>query len=259
MSGAGRMNMPCLTTARVYHSAMLLPRILCALTTALLLYAVHAGPDDTALRPYEAEYDLTRGMLRVGKMVRRLDVDAAGAYVFESRMETKGLAALFSGTRVIETSRGRIAAARFVPERYEYDRGDAKRDYRLQFDYDNGTVHRADARSDWSTAMPGPLFDKLVYQAQLMLDLPAGPATIQYAIADKSRLKTYEIRNLGNERVETEAGKFDAVLLERASAGSKRRTRVWCAAELGWLPVKVEHRDKKGNTTTALLRSLHAP
>lgn len=257
MPGTGRRRMPCLTSARVYHSAMPLPRLLIPLVALLLACAVpcvHAtGPSS-----YEAVYDLSRGVLKVGTMTRRMEVGTAGDYVFESRMETKGLAALFSGVRVVETSQGRIDAATFVPERYEYARNDGKRDYRLHFDYETGTVRRADARSDWSARIPAPTYDKLVYQAQLMLDLPAGPEVINYDIADKSKLKTYEIRNLGVETVETDSGRFEAVKLERASNDSKRRTRVWCAAALGWLPVKVEHRDKKGNTTTAVLRSLRS-
>ena len=107
--------------------------------------------------------------------------------------------------------------------------------------------------------MPAAVLDKLVYQAQLMFDLGNSPEELNYDIADKSKLKTYLIRNLGVERVETDAGHFDTVKLERASTGSQRRTRVWCASELGWLPVKVEPRDKKGAVTIAVLRSIERP
>ena len=56
-------------------------------------------------------------------------------------------------------------------------------------------------------------------------------------------------------------GRFDTIKLQRSKEGSKRQTTVWCAAELAWIPIKVEHRDKKGRLTTALLRSIeqHSP
>ena len=47
--------------------------------------------------------------------------------------------------------------------------------------------------------------------------------------------------------------------LERGAEGAERRTVVWCARKLDWLPVKVEYREKDGSVTTALLRSFTQP
>jgi hypothetical protein len=195
----------------------------------------------TAVEPFEAEYALSRGVLTLGRMTRRLDIDAEQHYVLVSRMEATGLVSVFSADAVTEESRGRIVDERFLPTTYRYDKKGTKRDYALRFDYARQQVARSDD-GDWQAEMPRGLLDKLSYQAQL--------------IADKGKLKQYLITNTGSERVETPLGRFETVRLERVDGGSARRTRVWCAQALGWLPVKVEHRDKHGDVTVALLRRL---
>jgi hypothetical protein len=209
----------------------------------------------TAVEPFEAEYALSRGVLTLGRMTRRLDIDAEQHYVLVSRMEATGLVSVFSADAVTEESRGRIVDERFLPTTYRYDKKGTKRDYALRFDYARQQVARSDD-GDWQAEMPRGLLDKLSYQAQLMFDLAGAPQSLDYPIADKGKLKQYLITNTGSERVETPLGRFETVRLERVDGGSARRTRVWCAQALGWLPVKVEHRDKHGDVTVALLRRL---
>lgn len=236
-----------------YHSHMLIP-VLRALCLAALLGLPAAA---VALTSFRAEYDLSRGVVTLGQMSRVLVIDDdTQRYRFESTMETKGLVALFADARVVEISAGRIEPAGFVPERYSYDKQGTKKDYELEFDYTRNLVRRSDAGAAWQAAMPTRLLDKLSYQAQLMFDLASSPQALRYDIADKSRLKEYHIQVLGSETVETGLGKFDTVKLTREKAGSKRRTVVWCAPALGWMAVKVEHRDKRGAVTTAVLSSL---
>ena len=225
----------------------------------LMLLLVAAAPRHGAaneIAPYNAVYDISKGVLKLGTMRRRLDFGSSGEYVFESRMETRGLAALFSAEEAIETSRGRFDGTRFLPEHYEYVRTGGERDFSLYFDYEAGIVRSSSRATDWVADMPVNVLDKLVYQAQLMVDLSDQLDSLNYDIADKSKLKKYFIKNLGWEKIQTTAGRFDTIKLQRSKQGSKRQTLVWCAAELGWIPIKVEHRDKKGRLTTALLRSI---
>lgn len=222
----------------------------------LLLAAAALRAEVQQPTPYDATYDISKGVFKLGTMARRLHIRAGGEYVFESTMETRGLVSLFARDRVVETSRGKLDGMRFIPEHYAYVKSAGERDYSLFFDYTSGVVRRDDRAGAWSAKMPVNLLDKLVYQAQLMLDLGDAPRTLTYNIAAKSKLKEYVIENLGNEHIDTDAGRFETIKLERSKADSKRRTTVWCARELGWIPVKVEHVDKKGGLTTALLRSV---
>lgn len=224
-----------------------------SLVTSLLLLAVS---DLAAVSSFTAEYDLLKGVLKLGVMSRRLDIDRGDSYVFESRMETKGIAAWFSDNLVVEISRGRISDSNFIPDDYHYDKDGDEKDYELSFDYGSKTVRRSDTGESWSATMPDLLHDKLSYQVQLMFDLATNPNDFNYAIADRNELKHYEIANLGPEDIQTDMGLFKTVKLERAKPGSRRRTTVWHAETLGWMPIKVEYRDKHGGLITALLREL---
>lgn len=209
-----------------------------------------------AISSFEAEYDISRGVVTVGLMSRRLTIDDDRRYLYESHMAPSGIAALFTRDAVIETSSGRLEGARFVPEHYSYDKGRAKKNFTLSFDYRSNTVHLGGQPRSWSASMPAQVLDKLVYQVQLMLDLPADPTTLEYAIADKGKLKSYRITNHGRETTHTGVGELTTVKLQRDDTDSVRRTTVWCAEELDWMPVKVEYRDKDGSVTVAVLASL---
>lgn len=222
------------------------------LLLALAARSAEAGPQ----LAHVAVYDLSLGMVKLGRMERRLEVGEDGTYRYESMMETRGLAALLRRERVLESSAGELRDGRFMPTHYVYDNSRKKRHAELAFDHAAGSVARTDGASDWRATFSGPLFDKLVYQAQFMLDLATSEGDLRYAIADIDELKRYDVRRLGSEPVETGLGRFDTLRLERQQPGSTRLTTVWCARDLGWLPVRVDYRDKDGTVTTAVLRSL---
>jgi len=225
----------------------------CALVATMLV----ARPlPSLAISSFEAQYDISRGVVTVGLMSRRLTVDDDQRYRYESHMAPRGIATLFARDAVIETSSGRLEGTRFVPEHYSYDKGGAKKDFTLSFDYASNTVHLGGQPRSWSADMPANVLDKLVYQIQLMLDLPAEPTTLEYAIADKGKLKVYRITNHGRETTDTGVGQLTTIKLQRGDDDSERRTTVWCAEELGWMPVKVEYRDEDGSVTVAVISSL---
>ncbi|MBK6658462.1 MAG: DUF3108 domain-containing protein [Proteobacteria bacterium] len=220
----------------------------------LLVFATNAVAGDGPA-PFVAVYALSQGSLSFGTMERRYELKADGAYRFLSRMKTSGVLSLVRSDKITESSNGRLRDGHFVPDTYSYHNSRGDKHFALRFDHANGQVQRSDQARGWSAAMPAAALDKLVYQMQMMLDLPAQPATLRYSIADKNKLKDYLFDNRGREQVATDAGRYQAVRLERGARDAERRTVVWCAEELDWLPVKVEYREKDGSVTTALLRS----
>jgi hypothetical protein len=207
-------------------------------------------------KSYSATYGIYKGLFKLGTMQRRLEIDSDGKYVFESVMETRGVVALFARNRVVEKSRGRVTNQQFLPESYEYIKLDSSRNYSLIFDYESGLVRRLDSKANWKADMPHKLLDKLVYQAQITFDLSRRPRSLYYNVVGRKKLKKYEIKNLGEEKIQTKFGEFEAFKLQRSKNNSKKRTTVWYANELDWLPIKVEHRDGDGNVTTASLLSV---
>jgi hypothetical protein len=90
-----------------------------------------------------------------------------------------------------------------------------------------------------------------------MRDLAGGSTTLSYRIVDGAELKDYRFRIVGNTEVDTPAGRFATVQLERERSAGDRATTLWCAPALGYLPVRVDNRED-GSTTSVLLHSYSA-
>ena len=83
-----------------------------------------------------------------------------------------------------------------------------------------------------------------------------GRQNLRYTIADGGKIKDYNFEILGEETLSTPLGKLDTVKLERHKPNSRRKSTLWCAKKLEFLPVKVENVEKDGRITTALIKSL---
>jgi Protein of unknown function (DUF3108) len=230
-------------------------RLRILLVFALLGIAISSRAENE-LRSFSATYALSIGALKLGEMRRDLRIGTDHTYTFESVMRTSGIAALFRRDRVSEISRGVIRNGRYTPLRYEYDNSRKKRQFALDFDYANGIATSTDNDGSRTVPIPSMPLDKLVYQAQLMRDLTSSLQPMHYQVVDKDETKTYLVKTVGNEDIATPHGRYSTVRLERSNENAKRRTIVWCAESLDWLPVRVDYRDKDGTTTTALLLTL---
>jgi len=218
------------------------------LTLAVVLWAGHAAAE---IRPFVAVYALSQNGLRIGAMERRFELPGDGRYRFVSRMYTTGIAALFAALAIDEESRGRVAQGKYAPEHYVYRHSRKHKQFSLRFDHARAEVERADG--GWRASAPPDVQDKLAYQIQLMADLAAGLAAARYTVADKNKLKDYRFERDGEEDIATAMGPVRALKLERIQTGSARRTTIWAAATLDWLPVRVDYQEKDGNITSAVL------
>ena len=57
--------------------------------------------------------------------------------------------------------------------------------------------------------------DKFNYMLALMRDLSRGKRRVEYPIADGGRLRRYVLASIGEERIETALGTFDAIVVRR--------------------------------------------
>ena len=75
-------------------------------------------------------------------------------------------------------------------------------------------------------------------------DLLNGAASDRYTMFEIDRLRPVNISILGEKVVKVDAGEFDVIGIRHQAEGSKRATTLWCAAELGYLPVVIEQHRK---------------
>ncbi len=228
-----------------------------AATFVLLTASACAAAEAGFPVQFTARYSVAANGREMGEMTRSLEESApAGEFVFRSELRaTRGLLALLR-VKVVETSRWRLHGNSVVPLEYEYRQsGPKKRLSRAKFDWQAGVVsvlHKDQAAT--IETRPGVL-DKLLYQLVLMRDLEAG-ATLRYSVIDGNTLKEYPIVKLGHERIETPIGMLDTVKIEHQRPGKARRTTLWCAESLGYLPVKLDHLERPGEETSALIESV---
>lgn len=232
--------------------------LLCLSLTAHQLYAASTGANTDLPAFFNATYTLHSKGLTLGKMERSFTREANGIYRFSSQSYPTGLASLFRHDRIHEFSLFRLHADEVRPLEYSYDHrgGKKERQVRVVFDWENSSITNTLGRHHWRMqAVPGVL-DKLVYQIALMRHLRQGKIHLRYQIADGGRMKVYAIEMQGEEMLETPMGRVKTIRLQRKKANSKRMTTLWCAPELDYLPVQVEHREKDGNVTIARLVEL---
>jgi hypothetical protein len=142
---------------------------------------------------------------------------------------------------------------------YSYQRTGGKKEkyLNLDFNWQSQQVTVDNNKQTIMLDMEQATLDKLVYQLALMSDLGQHKTEFSYQVADKNKIKTYNIAILGMETVSTPMGKIEAVKLKRIHSSKKQRqTVLWCAPALYYLPVRIEHIEKDGTRFIAELRRL---
>lgn len=217
-----------------------------ALAAALL---ASGAPAASALpERFEARYALRAKGFEIGVTRWSLAPLEGGRFEYRSHSEAVGMAKLLRDERIFERSVWRFVDGSLRPLRYDYSRsgGKRERDVKVRFDWKRGeVVSTVNGESRRAPLAPGTL-DKLVYQLALMRDLADGMREARYTVADGSKVKTYRLRVLRTERLDTVLGALDTVVVERSREDDERETLVWCAPALRYLPVRVEHREKDG-------------
>lgn len=230
-------------------------KVICYLLflTLPLTVAAQVIPD------FSANYLVKLNGLQAGELKRSLTTISPNLRRFTSVSRAKGIFSFFKPDVIEETSLWRKINGQIRPEQYLYQRTGGKKDryLRMDFDWPKQQVNIDDHQHPWSLDINTYTLDKLVYQLTLMNDLAAHKTKLVYQIADGGKLKTYTIDILGKEIVTTPLGKIEAIkLMRHRDHPHDRKTTLWCAPSLDFLPVKLEHVEKDGTVFTALIRLL---
>jgi hypothetical protein len=209
-------------------------------------------------RQFTAHYALSTGGMELGETRRTLRPEGPDRLVFESVTSPKGFLALVVDQQLHQRSRYEYRQGRIRPLEYLRERtGGKKQDVtRIVF---NWASHRVQATEDGKQrefAIPDGTLDQLSFELALIHDLQQGKTHFTYPIADRKEVKTYDIRIVGREQVDTPMGRFGAVRLKQLNPSGERDLTVWCAPRLNYLPVQIEYREKDGRLYSAKLRAL---
>ncbi len=208
--------------------------------------------------PFEAEYALYRKGAKIAKVNRRLIKLDKAHYEYHSETKTTGLVSLFRKDHIIEKSLSRFDGGMLRPQHYSYaySNGKKRRDVEVEFDWDAKKIKNIINGDVWQMPVAPAVMDKLLYQLAIMHDLRNGRTPASYQIADGGKIKIYNFETLGEERVKTPLGDYNTIKMIRHRPNHHRKSTFWCAIELEYLPIKVEHMEKDGSTTKAVIKSL---
>jgi hypothetical protein len=222
------------------------------ITLFILLLSLPALAGQVELKPYRAVYvnkvDATISIS--GEAIRELKQLEDGTW--ELSVEASAMMAnIREATRVTQRDN------QLLPLRYDYHRRilTRNRTAQLRFDWEAGHVTTDIDDKPWRMAIEPGIHDKLSYQLQMPADIADGKTSLSYQVADGGRLQTYRFNVTGEDRVDTPAGQFNAIRVERdRGEDSDRETLIWFAPELDYLVVRLEQVEPNGNRFTLLLK-----
>ncbi|MDX1405428.1 MAG: DUF3108 domain-containing protein [Woeseiaceae bacterium] len=200
----------------------------------------------SALTPHVAEYKVRISVLG-GSLKTRFEATEHGYYA-ESVISATGMSRLIARGTINEKSWFAVRDGNVLPIQYRSaDTISSDHDIvDLDFNWREQEITGFINGEDFHAPLDGEVHDRVSLQYGLMYDLLNGGEKQKYLLQDADELKPLTIANVGMKTVEVPYGEFSALGIQHQREGSSRVTTLWCAEELGWLPVIIEqHRNGK--------------
>lgn len=221
----------------------------------LVAAALFAAPaaDAGELTPHTAQYKVKISLLS-GQLNTELRETEDG-YVATHVVKPTGLARLRGG-RMNVRSEFTTAADGVRPVAFrETDTIRNDPETNIRFDWATNKAIGTVGEDAVDLQLDGLSFDNVSIQYELMYDLLNGEPDDTYVLFDVDKMRVANVRNVGTKSIKTKAGNYEAIGIQHQKEGSSRVTTLWCAAELGYLPVVIEqHRKGKLNFQATLTR-----
>ncbi len=191
--------------------------------------------------------------LQIGRAEHRWEFAEDGSYRLTGITETSGLAALFKPVRLQTESRGRMVAGGMQPDSYRTLKNGKDANENADFDWATGAVTLSRDGSVRPIAPGTQDILSLNYQLAYLGKLAEGSTL---GVVTGKKYERYAIDSLGEEEIETPAGRFRTLHL-RAMTDSV--TEIWIALDRQRLPVKIRFTDKKGESFEQIATELGTP
>jgi hypothetical protein len=225
-------------------------RILAAF--AVFLAVSTAGAAD--LTPHRAEYRVKISVVsgRLNTELRAVD----SGYVAKHGIKAVGMSRILTRGTMRVSSEFTTGADGVMPVKFhEVDTIKDDPEVRLSFDWTTNVASGTVGKEDVNIQLDGVSHDNVSIQYALMHDLLNGQPKETYVLFDVDKMRVAHVRNIGTKQVKTKAGNYEVVGIQHQKEGSSRVTTLWCAPELGYLPVIIEqHRKKKLNFRATLTK-----
>lgn len=229
----------------------MLPHRLLWLFAALLVPAAAAVAAE--LQPFTLDYKASYGSFDATAS-RSLTRQPQGSWEMKSAIAVKLLGTTV--TSIEETSR--FNWSHELPESASYSyvqKGLGGRKRSLEFDSTgHSATYTVNDKSGVLTLTP-PAYDSLNALLVLRQQLQAGNTDISFTVADKGETNLQLYKVLDKASLQTPAGTFNTVHLQRIREGdNKRVTELWLASDFDYVLVKLVQTEPDGNSITLQLK-----
>ena len=206
---------------------------------------VAASPSALTISDFQAKYDLYHNEMFVGESTRTLKTENK-FLTYRSIAKTAGIAAWFLDVTITEISKLQLKEQQLNFFSYLYDEKSSKKNEKYQLSLDKlNTFYNSYTKEVYPVNKE--LHDTLGFTIAIMRDMKAGKREIQYSIAEKDSLKTYSLKLIGKENIPTNTGALNTLKMEHYDPQTKTRFTLWCAESMGFLPVRIQSINKKGD------------
>jgi hypothetical protein len=169
-------------------------------------------------------------------------------YIYQLSTQTRGLARLFVKDTILETSSGRIRASSVLPSRYVYIQTGGSKESMIsaQIESDTQRAIITGSEGNFDLELQAGTVDRLAVHLAMMLYLQNNSLPAQFHLLDKTRLKEYTLVETGSETLKTPVGTFSTLIITRDEESGGRKTQMWVAPQLNYLPLRIRQ-DKNGS------------
>lgn len=197
--------------------------------------------------PFQARYELYGVGLPLGEAFMVLDYPEPNHYAMRFEVRPNRLVGLLTSNQVQEQASGEIHNGQVQSTQYaqQADTGGETRDIQLRFNRSTGQVEARNNAEQATLPLSPGVTDPLSLHLAVMWDLERDQLPEQYALIDGTRIRTYQIRNEGEETLKTALGELHTMRVSQAQSSGSRITTFWFATDLQYLPVRIT-RQKKG-------------
>ena len=218
------------------------------LAALMLLPAVAGAADDFKLDATSAKYAVAWSGTGLGEATITLTPLDNNCYRYVQQTDPVWLVRVLYGspreTSLFCIEHGAIKVSHFE---YRNDKRD-KDSFTVDFDWAAKKVTGTKRGVANVHDLPEGTYDRFALQQVVRLWAKAhaqdkDPPTVEYNMADDDRVTAYRFAIVGREKVETPAGTFDTLRVDRVD-NPNRQLRSWIAPSLDYAPVKIENVEK---------------
>lgn len=229
-----------------------------ALLTISNLGAAQPAANDLSVGTFSANYSVEYRGIKAGSLDFILRKQGE-LYVYESIAHPRGVAKLVVNNNLREASEFTLDNGKITPQNYELDDGSAstKDDTRLKMNWETRIAAGQHENRPIQLALADGVQDRMSAQVVVMQYLLANKLPEKLVFIDRDALKEYAYSRLREEKLKTQLGELDTIVIASSRVGSNRITRLWYAPSLGYVPVRGEQERKGKIETVFQIRSLH--